>query len=252
MEENTIETSEIEETTEVVESEGDSVVDEKSADKYKEEENVEEVRGAKKLFRIFDKFGDLFMLNIYFFVTCIPIITIGAAFTALYTVTNKMVTDKEGPVRQEYFKAFKSNIKQSTIIWIIDLVIFYLMYVQYAYISLNSNQTARILYIVLGFEFIFMVFAFPLQWPMVARYENTTFNLMRNSLVFALANLGTWFRMFFIWMFPVVLYYLNPRLLVYTWFLWGMILTAVFAYSCSLFLTKLYAKLEAPAEKNDK
>ena len=61
-------------------------------------------------------------MNIYFVLTSIPIVTIGASFTALYTVTNKMVNDDEGPVKDEYFKAFKSNFKQSTIIWLIDMV----------------------------------------------------------------------------------------------------------------------------------
>ena len=201
---------------------------------------------GQKFFKVFDKFGDLFVLNIYFIVTCIPIITIGAAFTALYTVTNKMVNDKEGAIKDEYFKAFKANLKQGIAIWLIDLVVFYAMYLQYAYIILNDNQTVKYLYVILGFEFIVFAFAFPLQWPMVARYENTVWNLIRNFFIFALTNLGTWFRMFYIWLFPVVLYFLNVKIFVYTWFLWALILTSLFAYICSIFLVKFYDKLENP------
>ena len=201
---------------------------------------------GQKFFRLFDKFGDLFVLNIYFFVTCIPIITIGAAFTALYSVTNKMVNDKEGGIRDEYFKAFKANLKQGIAIWIIDLIVIYAMYLQYAYIVLNDNQAVRYLYVILGFEFVVFAFAFPLQWPMVARYENTVWALIRNSFIFALTNLGTWFKMFYIWLFPVVLYFLNVKIFVYTWFLWALILTSVFAYTCSMFLVKFYEKLENP------
>lgn len=203
---------------------------------------------AQRFFNVIDKFGDLFFLNIYFFITCIPIVTIGAAFTALYTVTNKMVKDDESPVKEAYFKAFKENLKQGTIIWIIDLIYLFLMYVQYSYVISNDSETARIIYVLLGFEFILAAFAIPLQFPMVARYENTTFNLMRNALVFSLANLGTWIKIFFIWSFPSMLYFLNPRILVYTWFLWALFLTAFFTYVSSMLLIRFYDKIEKPRE----
>ena len=70
----------------------------------------------------------------------------------------------------------------------------------------------------------------------------------KNALVFSLAYLGTWFRMFFIWVFPAVLYWLNPKIFIYTWFIWALFLTAFFAYACSVFLVKFYEKLEAPKE----
>ena len=55
--------------------------------------------------KMFDCLGDLFVLNIFFTVSCLPIFTIGVAFTALYTVTNKMIRNEEGPIAKEYIKA---------------------------------------------------------------------------------------------------------------------------------------------------
>lgn len=223
----------------------------KTADKYKttpNEEPREQVKGARKFYNIMDKLGDLFYLNIYFFITCIPIVTIGASITALYTVTNKMVTDDEPPVKQEYFRAFKANFKQSTIIWLIDLVYIYLMYIQLGIVMTNQSEGAKMLFVVLGFEFILAAFAIPLQFPLVARYENTTFNMIKNALILSLAYLSVWFRMFFIWMFPIVIYYLNPKIMFYTWYLWALILTSLFAYACSMFLRKFYDILEKPKE----
>ena len=215
-----------------------------------EEEGPPEPRTNKERFlSIFEKFGDLFVLNIVFFVTCIPIITIGPAFIALYTVTNKMVKNVEGPITQEYYKAFKANLKPGIAIWLADLGYIIFMYVQYAYVLMNSNQASKILFIAVGAEFFLFAFAFPLQFPIVARYENSTINQIKNSLILAFANLGVWFKMFFIWMFPVVLYYVKPNLINYTWYLWAMILTSLFAYICSMLLEGFYAKLEAPKEE---
>ena len=221
-----------------------------TAEKLKEADNEkpEKVTGGKRVLRIVDKFGDLFLLNILFFFSCIPIFTIGAAFTALYTVTNKMVKDEEGPVKEEFFKAFKANFKQSTIIWLIDLVAIIAVYLQYAYVVTSSSEGARILFIVLGFEFILLAFAIPLQFPLLARYENTTLNIMRNALVFSMAYLGTWFRVFFIWGFLFVLYFLDPKIFIYSWYLWVLILASIFAYGCSLIFIKFYDKLEKTKE----
>ena len=220
-----------------------------SQDKFANEEPKPKLSRAQKFFKVFDKLGDLFFLNLYFVFTCIPIITIGASFTALYTVTNKMSEDEEGPVRQEYFAAFKSNFKQSTAIWLIDLLYIASMTVQYYYYMTHEDQIAKFLFILIGFEFILFAFAYPLQFPLAARYENTTLNIIKNALILSVVNLGLWFRMFFIWMFPVALYYLRPNFLLYTWYLWFMLFTAVLAYACSMFLVKFYKKLENREEE---
>ncbi len=201
---------------------------------------------VQRFFGKFDIFGDLFFLNIIFVVSCIPVFTIGAAFTALYTVTNKMVMGKEGPVKDEYIKAFKENFKQATSIWIVDLIYLFLFYLQYGYYLSNDNNVTKYLFIFMGFEFILFAFAFPLQFPLLARYENTTLKMIINSLVLSVANITVWFRLFFIWMFPVVLYYLRPNWFIYTWYLWVLFVFALFTYVCSMFLAKFYEKLEKP------
>ena len=217
--------------------------------KEAEKEPAVPMSRAQKFLSKFDIFGDLFFLNVFFFVTSIPIITLGASFTAMYTVTNKMVKNEDGPIGQEYFKAFKANFKQATAIWLADILFIVFVTVQYIYYLNNDNQITKYLFIFLGFEFILLAFAIPLQFPLLARYDNTTFRTMLNALVLSLTNLGVWFRMFFIWMFPMALYYLRPNLFVYSWFLWGMILSALFAYVCSMFLVKFYDRLENREEK---
>ena len=45
------------------------------------------------IFQKLEKFGDLFIINILFIITSIPIFTIGAATTAMYAFTTKLVKD---------------------------------------------------------------------------------------------------------------------------------------------------------------
>ena len=61
------------------------------------------------------------------FMCCIPVFTIGAATTALYYTVNKSIKNDRGYASSEFFSAFKSNFKQSTVIWLIFLAIYALL-----------------------------------------------------------------------------------------------------------------------------
>ena len=67
------------------------------------------------------KLADLIWLNILATICCIPIITIGASLTALHYVVLKMVKDEEGYITRSFFKSFKENFKQATLMWLMLL-----------------------------------------------------------------------------------------------------------------------------------
>ena len=60
---------------------------------------------------------DMMCLNVLWLVCSLPIFTIGASTTAMYTVMLKVVKNEEGYIVKGFFKAFKENFKKSTIIW---------------------------------------------------------------------------------------------------------------------------------------
>lgn len=64
-----------------------------------------------------NKFVNLVILNLCFLVSCIPIVTAGAALTALYSVNLKMVKGEEGYVFRGYWKEFVQNFRQGTVCW---------------------------------------------------------------------------------------------------------------------------------------
>ena len=68
------------------------------------------------------KVADFILLNLLTIVCSLPIITFGAAYTAKYYVSMKIVRGEEGTLFKSYFKSFKENFKQSTIISIITKI----------------------------------------------------------------------------------------------------------------------------------
>lgn len=77
--------------------------------------------------RVMTKIGIIVITNLLFILFSIPIVTIGASYTAMYHVLMKEFRSKSGinPVR-EFWEGFRSNWKQATIIWLIS--IFLLMF----------------------------------------------------------------------------------------------------------------------------
>ncbi|MGN0396093.1 MAG: YesL family protein [Coprococcus sp.] len=202
------------------------------------------------IFQKMDKFGDLFFVNILFVISCVPIITIGAAWTAMYSFTIKLVNDEEETVWKGYWKAFKANFKQATKAWLVVLAIFLLMFGEF---WISYSMTGFSLSLILGLmaiEAVFLSFTLPLLFPLISRYENTTFNMFKNAFLLNIGNIGTWFYLFFLWVLPVAVYAVNRKLLYYTWVLWLVILIAVLTYASSKVIVKLFEKIEKKEENS--
>ena len=72
--------------------------------------------------RVLNRVGDLLILNVLMIVCCIPVITAGAAFTAMHYVLLKIVRGEEGYLIRGFFKSFRSNFRQATLIWLLSLI----------------------------------------------------------------------------------------------------------------------------------
>ena len=71
--------------------------------------------------RLMAKIADFMILNLLFIICSMPIVTMGASITAMYDVLTRMDTRREVPAAQGFFKAFNSNFKQATKLWLIVL-----------------------------------------------------------------------------------------------------------------------------------
>lgn len=74
-----------------------------------------------KVFRFFAKLGYIWWLHILWLICSIPVISIGASTTALCYACMKLQEGNE-KVTSNFFKSFKENFRQSTIIFIIYLI----------------------------------------------------------------------------------------------------------------------------------
>lgn len=128
----------------------------------------------------FGKLADLIWLNVLMIIFSIPIVTIGAVQTAGHYAALKLKRD-EGHVFQNFWKSFKLNFKQSTIIWVILLVLYavnaFAIFVSNGSGMPMSSLISGILLAAVLFVGIMNLWVYPLQ----CRFDNKISHTIRNA-----------------------------------------------------------------------
>ena len=91
-----------------------------------------------------NKMADLMLINILTMVCCIPIITAGAAFTAMHYMALKIVRDEECYITRGYFKSFRENFRQSTIIWLLLLLVAVILGMDFYIIEKSGIEFSKV------------------------------------------------------------------------------------------------------------
>lgn len=152
-----------------------------------------------------NKLADLIWLNILAFICCIPIITIGASITALNYVALKMVRDEEGYVTKDFFKSFKQNFKQATIIWLIMLLVAAVIVgdlLIFIFANIVFPSWVKVALVAIS---VLAVFATMYVFPILARFENTVANTFKNSFFMGILSLPKTVLMMLIWAIPTLI-----------------------------------------------
>lgn len=158
-----------------------------------------------------NKVCDIMILNILVLVFSLPVFTAGAAITAAYYMSYKMVRNEESYITKGFFKAFKENFKQSTIMWLIVLAIAAVLYGDYKILTESGIEFQSWLVIALITVTVILMMGFSFLFPMQARFSNTIKNTMKNSFLMALSHLPSAFIFVLSYAVPVVLLYFIPR-----------------------------------------
>ena len=130
------------------------------------------------------KVANLMILNVLTIICCIPIFTAGAAITALYYVTIKMARGDDPYIIKGYFKSFKENFKQATIIWLIMLVVIAIIAVDWRVtLVMMTGSSAKIMKTVLFIVSFLLLLTGLYIFPVLSRFDNTVKNTFRNAFL---------------------------------------------------------------------
>lgn len=132
------------------------------------------------------KVTDFLIITILWIILCIPVFTIGAATTAKYYVLMKIVRGEDGNIIKDYFKSFKENFKQTTVIWLIQLVLIAVIAIDWAWImDKGLSNTSLIVKIGTGFVSLVVIFVTMTIFPFVARFKVTIKEAFKAAILFS-------------------------------------------------------------------
>lgn len=185
-----------------------------------------------KLMGFMNTFADLLWLNLLTVISSLPIVTIGASFTAMHAVLLKIRKNDEDHITRTFFKAFKENLRQSTIIWIIYLIYYGALFCNF---YLIANQLFILPKPIIWVLFLLLIItSFSLVWVFVlqSRYRNPIFATLKNSFIIAITNPGPTIIMLLLFISPFVLLYfagnLEPLVLFLGFAVPGFIQTSIY------------------------
>lgn len=142
--------------------------------------------------RAMNRVADIFILNVLFIICSLPIVTIGASATALYTVTLRIVRDEESYIVKGFWKAFKDNFKQSMIIWLIMLLVGAFLGVDLYLTSVMELSLMNIFKYIFYFITFLYVITLSFVFPVQSRFDNTIKNTIKNALIMGIAHFLPW------------------------------------------------------------
>lgn len=128
--------------------------------------------------------GSLVLLNLLFVLCSIPVVTVGAAKSALFYACGRLRLG-EGHLARAFWSGFKGNLRCATPVWLIMLVVLVLLVLD-LFLVFGQNT----LYTVLCFAGLFLWCLFDAAvFPLCARFETGFRQRIKSGLYVAVSQL---------------------------------------------------------------
>ena len=189
--------------------------------------------------------GDLMILNLLFILCSLPVVTLGASLTALHRVTQNMLFEQEEPLLKAFFRAFRQNFRQSTLAWLVELVVIVSLVCDVLLVmAYFDGGLAKAMYILVAVLAILVVGVFSYLMPLIARYENGMRQQVNNAVVLAIIKLPKTVLLMLLNLLPVILLLISVPVFVQTLIFWVIIGFAFVSFLTSSILKPVFQQLE--------
>ena len=216
----------------------------------------EKLKGSIK--RVLTDLFDLIALDLLWLVCSVPVVTVGPATSALYSVMLKVARGEPAATFSEFFKAFKKNFRQALWLGLILLAGAAIIAGDFYYGFNAEGPQHKLFLIVSGIAaavwLTYLSYVFALQ----ARFENTLRGHIKNAFLLAFVKPGRTVLMWVICLSPVLLYLCLPYIAVaYLGWMFPLFSASVPAYFNAKILRGIFDTLQpenvrTPEEEDEK
>lgn len=192
-----------------------------------------------KFTQVMTSFGEMMLLNLCWIIASAPLITIGAANTAMYTVMGRRLREEGSGTVVPFFKAWWSNLKMSTLFWVAQV-----------FVSVSLGMILFLplpvfLKVVAAVLLIPVTVVFSVVYPQIARFRNRWFAYLRNAVILLVIRLGWVLLNLLLFLTPIIVFLVAPMEFLQFGFIWFL-----FGFSALFFLSaKIMQKILLPMEE---
>lgn len=196
-------------------------------------------------------FTDLIIANVLWLVCSLPIITLGASTTALYSVVRTPGEKRySASVCKNFFSAFIRNFKVSTLALLVLLIPATLVAANVAAVVFGLLEQSYISYILCGLSILLFVFAWNYVFPLIAYFDNSLLKTLGNALVLSVAHFPTTLLITALNLIPILVLVFMTNFFFRTIILWLFVIFALIAKANSLLLERIFRRYAPMPERN--
>ena len=192
-----------------------------------------------KFFQAMTSFGEMMLLNLCWILGSLPLVTIGASSTAMYTVMGRRLRGEGSGTIVPFFRAWWSNLKNATIFWLAHV---------FVNVSLGMILFMTLplwLKIVAGILLLLVNQTLGSAYPQIARFRNRPFAYLRNCVILLVLKFKWVLLNLLLLLSPAVLFLLAPVDFLRLGFVW-----ILFGFSMLFFLSaEIMQKVLEPLEE---
>lgn len=192
------------------------------------------------LIRFLTKVCDLLFLNIALVLSCCTVVLSGAAVTALYSVTLKMMRGQDYDPIRGFLRALRESFLPSSPATVLLFVSAALLALLRSALYAETLLFPPALFLLLALAAVLLTALLSWLFPLLARFENTFSHHLGNAVRLSLANLPVTFLITTVNLLPLLIGFLVPSLLGVTFAFWLLFGFAAGAWVNSFYLNRIF------------
>lgn len=183
---------------------------------------------------------DLLLLNLTLVLSCCTVVLSGAAVTALYSVTLKMVRGRDCDTIKDFFRALRENFLPSSFAAVLLLGDVTLLAILRSVLCADVLLMPPAVFVLLAIIAVFLTALLSYLFPLLARYENTFLSHLGNAALLSLANLPVTILITTVNLLPFLLGLFIPALLGVVFAFWLLFGFGIGAWINSFYLNRIF------------
>jgi uncharacterized membrane protein YesL len=197
----------------------------------------------------FNRYGgmlaDIVLVSFMWLLFTLPVVSAGASTTALFYVTTRRLSEREGYITTDFWTSFKSNFKRATVVWLIYLTVTLLVLANIFIISNPENEGIQMRTFMFAAQLVILIITGLMSvylYPLLARFDMKLIDIIKSAFFLT-------FRHFLTTLACVVM--LGIAIFLFIQFLPLLIvLPGAYAWLASLLLMRVFRKYRPEMDRN--